>query len=60
MVYRPSEDVRDKLFEQTGKRKDVLADAARKALPPGYRLSKNGKWYLETRKNRSDRKGKRV
>lgn len=29
-------------------------DAARKALMPGKRISKNGKVYWETRKNRSD------
>lgn len=32
-------------------------DAARTALPPGMRLSKNGKIYHESRKNRSDLRG---
>eukprot|EP01026_Neomeris_dumetosa_P014918 TRINITY_DN1554_c1_g1_i2.p2 TRINITY_DN1554_c1_g1~~TRINITY_DN1554_c1_g1_i2.p2 ORF type:complete len:133 (+),score=9.04 TRINITY_DN1554_c1_g1_i2:57-455(+) len=32
-------------------------DKMAKALPPGKRLSRNGKIYHEIRKNRSDRKG---
>jgi len=32
-------------------------DFARSALPPGMRLSKNGKPYHESRKNRSDISG---
>jgi hypothetical protein len=32
-------------------------DKARKALPPGKRISKFGNIYYETRKNRSDLKG---
>lgn len=39
-------------------RSNLLRDAARKALPPGKRISKTGKIYYETRKNRSDLKGK--
>ena len=39
---------------QTGKRKDLLKDAARRARLPGKRLSKTGNEYWETRKNRSD------
>ena len=40
--------------EQTGVIKDPIRDAARSALLPGKRLSKTGKVYWETRKNRSD------
>jgi hypothetical protein len=32
-------------------------DAARTALPPGMRLSKNNKPYHESRKNRTDLNG---
>ena len=41
---------------QSGERKDALKDIKRNALPPGKRLSRNKKFYTETRKNRSDRK----
>jgi len=44
---------------QVGKTtKDV--DQSRKALMPGKRISKAGNVYWETRKNRSDAKGKKV
>lgn len=49
-----------KVMEQTGKRPDLLRDKVRRALPPGKRISRNGKVYWETRKNRSDKLGKRV
>lgn len=39
---------------QTGKRVDIVADKKRTALPPGKRRSKNGKFYYENRRNRSD------
>lgn len=32
----------------------TILDAARSALPPGLRISKNGKRYFESRTNRSD------
>ena len=35
-------------------------DRLLKALPPGKRRSRTGRVYWETRKNRSDRLGKRV
>ena len=35
-------------------------DEKRKALAPGKRISKTGKVYWETRKNRSDSKGSKV
>jgi len=45
---------------QTGTRKSLSRDRARKALPPGKRISKSGKVYYEYRRNRSDLKGKRI
>lgn len=47
-------------YPQTGSRKSVKADRARKAMPPGNRISKSGNLYFENRKNRSDRKGSRL
>lgn len=38
---------------QTGRTIDII-DVKRQALPPGMRISKNGKPYYENRKNRSD------
>jgi len=35
-------------------------DAARKAKPPGWRVSKSGRLYFENRSNRSDRPGSKV
>ena len=46
-----------KVLKQTGTRKSVKADKRVKALPPGRRVSKTGKRYTETRRNRSDRVG---
>ena len=39
---------------------NVKRDAKRKALLPGKRVSKTGKTYWETRKNRSDSPGKKI
>jgi len=48
-------------LEQTQKKNvDVKADASRKALMPGKRISKTGKVYWETRRNRSDAKGRKI
>ena len=47
-------------FSQSGSRKSIKADRARKALKPGYRISKSGNLYFENRKNRSDRKGSKI
>lgn len=44
---------------QTGK-SDKKIDASRKALLPGKRISKTGKTYFESRKNRSDLKGSKT
>ncbi|MEM0488766.1 MAG: hypothetical protein QW707_06145 [Candidatus Bathyarchaeia archaeon] len=41
---------------QTG-RSVTLVDRKRKALPPGLRISRTGRRYWETRKNRSDLRG---
>lgn len=42
------------VMKQTGIIKDIGRDAARSALLPGKRVSKTGKTYWETRRNRSD------
>jgi len=49
-----------KRLEQTGQTKDILRDLKRKALMPGKRISKTGKVYWETRRNRSDKVGRRL
>ena len=46
-----------KILEQRGKMPIIKLDKARKALPPGKRISAKGKVYFETRKNRSDKLG---
>jgi len=33
---------------------NTVRDKVRKALPPGYRVSKTGRIYYESRRNRSD------
>lgn len=43
-------------LKQKGK-SDTERDKTRKALLSGKRMSKSGKIYWETRKNRSDKKG---
>jgi len=48
-----------KTLKQKGKT-DLERDKTRKALLPGKRISKTGKTYWETRKNRSDSKGKKI
>ena len=49
-----------KVLKQTGNRKSVVRDMGRKALLPGQRISKTGKVYWETRKNRSDQANKKL
>lgn len=39
---------------QTGFNFSIRRDAGRRALKPGWRRSKNGLWYFEARRNRSD------
>lgn len=43
-----------KVLEQTGKIKHLKRDAGRISKLAGKRISRNGKVYWETRKNRSD------
>jgi|TARA_Y100000310_G_scaffold159030_1_gene158448 hypothetical protein len=43
-----------KVLNQTGKQPDLVRDRSRRASLPGKRISKTGKVYWETRKNRSD------
>jgi len=43
-----------KVLKQTGKMPNIPVDKSRLALQPGKRVSKTGKTYWETRKNRSD------
>ena len=46
-------------LDQVGKT-TINRDKVRKALAPGKRVSKNGKVYWETRKNRSDVPGTKL
>ncbi len=48
-----------RVLDQVGKT-TVKIDAKRRALAPGKRISSSGKIYWETRKNRSDRPGKKL
>lgn len=48
-----------RVLKQVG-RTNVSRDKKRKALMPGKRVSKTGKVYWETRKNRSDSKDSKV
>lgn len=43
-----------KVLQQTGKDVNIKRDLGRKARLPGKRISKTGKIYWESRKNRSD------
>jgi hypothetical protein len=49
-----------KEYAQTGQRKSVQLDRNILAKHSGWRTSKKGKLYFETRKNRSDKKGTRL
>lgn len=46
--------------KQTGKRKSLHLDRLHKAKAVGWRKSRSGKKYYESRKNRSDIRGKRI
>jgi len=51
----------DKVKKQTGAESySVKMDRKRNALVPGWRISKNGNLYYETRRNRSDRMNSRL
>jgi len=43
-----------KVLKQSGEWIDKVRDGGRKAMLPGKRISKTGKVYWETRKNRTD------
>ena len=45
---------------QTGQAKSKPRDLSRSAMTPGKRISKKGKTYWESRKNRSDKTGSRL
>jgi len=47
------------LMPQRGK-SDYYSDFERKSMAPGKRISANSKIYWETRKNRSDARGKKI
>jgi hypothetical protein len=47
-------------LKQTGSVKSLFDDSRRVAMLPGKRISKSGKIYWETRKNRSDAPGSRI
>lgn len=49
-----------KTYKQTGVRKSIKSDRQYKAKLPGKRVSSTGRKYTETRRNRSDLKGKRI
>ena len=51
-AYNPKK-VLTRLKRQTGST-NLLKDSRKKALPPGKRISKNGKVYYETRVDHSD------
>ena len=48
-----------RVLKQVGKT-TIPIDKKRNALAPGKRISKTGKTYWETRKNRSDKVGSRI
>lgn len=49
-----------KVFDYQIGKSDKTRDSARKALPPGKRISASGNVYWESRKNRSDMPGKKI
>ena len=49
-----------RILKQTGSRDSIARDKSRAANLPGKRISKFGKIYWETRKNRSDDLGKNI
>jgi len=55
----PKPKHKKKRYKQTGD-SFIPLDMRLHALPPGWRKSSSGNWYFEARKNRSDKKGRRV
>lgn len=49
-----------KVLKQSGKWIDIVRDKGREAMLPGKRISKTGKVYWETRKNRTDAPLRRI
>lgn len=49
-----------RILKQTGSRKSLVKDKKRSAMLPGKRISATGKFYWETRKNRTDRLGEKI
>jgi len=49
-----------KEFDYQRGKSNKRVDSRRAALPPGKRISKSGKIYFESRKNRSDLTGSNV
>lgn len=49
-----------KITKQSGKYINPLRDSSRRASLPGKRISKTGKVYYETRRNRSDALNSRI
>lgn len=43
-----------RVLKQTGHKPNIVVDKFKKALKPGKRISKTGKIYWESRRNRSD------
>ena len=61
MVYRQKRYKKQRLvygLSQVGRVKDKKRDKSIKALRSGKRISRTGNEYTETRKNRSDVKGR--
>jgi len=55
MEYLPNQQSRTvKVLKQSGEWIDKVRDGGRKAMLPGKRVSRTGKVYWETRKNRTD------
>lgn len=53
-TYVPSEMARSQRYGQSGRTRNKRMDALRTAKKPGWRKSSSGRWYFETRRNRSD------
>jgi hypothetical protein len=54
LVVRHGQRVLKAVKYQTGERASLRLDRKRRALPPGKRISRTGRIYWETRRNRSD------
>jgi hypothetical protein len=43
-----------RVLKQTGRKPNLIVDRYKRAMKPGKRISKTGKIYFESRRNRSD------